>query len=98
MLCKKGVFGNFAKFIAKNLYQSLFFNKVAGTLLKKRLWHKCFPVNFVKFLRTPSFMKHLPWWLLLHVPIAIEIEVVEEAITRIKDSELKANINKKALI
>ena len=23
------------------------------TLLKKRLCHKCFPVNFVKFLRTP---------------------------------------------
>ena len=22
------------------------------TLLKKRLWHKCFPVNFAKFLRT----------------------------------------------
>ena len=34
-----------------------FFNKVAGlrpvTLLKKRLWQRCFPVNFVKFLRTP---------------------------------------------
>ena len=33
------------------------FLKVAGlrpaTLLKKRLWHKCFPVNFVKFLRIP---------------------------------------------
>ena len=32
------------------------FNKVAGlrpaTLLKKRLWHRCFPVNFAKFLRT----------------------------------------------
>ena len=32
------------------------FNKVAGlrpaTLLKKRLRHKCFPVNFTKFLRT----------------------------------------------
>ena len=32
-----------------------FFNKVAGlrpaTLLKKRLWHRCFPVNFAKFLR-----------------------------------------------
>ena len=30
-----------------------FLNKVAGltpaTLLKKRLWYKCFPVNFVKF-------------------------------------------------
>ena len=23
------------------------------TLLKKRLWHRCFPVIFVKFLRTP---------------------------------------------
>ena len=22
-----------------------------ATLLKKRLWHRCFPVNFVKFLR-----------------------------------------------
>ena len=34
-----------------------FFHKVAGlrpaTLFKKRLWHRCFPVNFVKFLRTP---------------------------------------------
>ena len=33
------------------------FNKVAGlwptTLLKKRLWHRCFPVNFAQFLRTP---------------------------------------------
>ena len=23
------------------------------TLLKKRLWHSCFPVNFAKFLRKP---------------------------------------------
>ena len=33
------------------------FNKVAGimpaTLLKKRLWHSCFLVHVVKFLRTP---------------------------------------------
>ena len=35
-----------------------------ATLLKKRLWHRCFPVNFVKFLRTPFFTEHL-WWLLL---------------------------------
>ena len=28
--------------------ESLFKN-----LLKKRLWHSCFPVNFAKFLRTP---------------------------------------------
>ena len=47
---------NFAKFTGKHLCQSPFFNKVAGlrlaTLLKKRLWHRYFPVNFVKFLRT----------------------------------------------
>ena len=28
-----------------------------ATLLKKRLWHRCFPVDFVKFLRTP-FLYH----------------------------------------
>ena len=40
-----------------------FFNKVAGwssTLLKKRLWHSCFPVNFAKFLRTP-FLQKMPF-------------------------------------
>ena len=51
---KKGVLINFAKFTGKHLCQSLFLNKVAGaTLLKKILWHRCFPVNFAKFIRTP---------------------------------------------
>ena len=27
--------------------------KKAATLLKKRLWHRCFPVNFGKFLKRP---------------------------------------------
>ena len=56
-VCKKGVLRNFAKFTGKHLCQRLFFNKVAGlrpaTLLKKSLWHRYFPVNFAKFLRTP---------------------------------------------
>ena len=34
-----------------------------ATLLKKRLRHRCFPVNFVKFL-TPFLTEHL-WWLRL---------------------------------
>ena len=72
VFCKKGVLRNFTKFTGKHLCQSLFFNKVAGlrpaTLLKKRLWHRCFPVNFVKFLRTPFFIEHL-WWLLFFIPI-----------------------------
>ena len=63
--CKRGVLRNFTKFTGKHLCQSLFFNKVADlrseTLLKKRLWHRCFPV---KFLRTLFFTEHFRWMLL----------------------------------
>ena len=31
----------------------------AATLLKKRLWHRCFPVNFVKFLGTTFFIEDM---------------------------------------
>ena len=59
---REGVLRNFATFAGKYLCQSLFSNEVAGlrsaTLLKKRLWHSCFPVNFTKFLKTP-FSEHL---------------------------------------
>ena len=65
---KKGVLGNFTKFTGKHLYQSHFFNKVASlrpaTLLKKRLWHRCFPMNFAKFLKTP-FLQNISRRLLL---------------------------------
>ena len=30
-----------------------------ATLLKKTLWHRCFSVNFEKFLRTPFLTEHL---------------------------------------
>ena len=59
VFCKKGVLKNFTKFTGNHLRQSLFLNKVVClrpvTLLKKRLWRRCFPVNFVNFLfyRTP---------------------------------------------
>ena len=36
-----------------------------ATLIKKRLWPRCFPVNFAKFLRTAFIVEHL-WWLLLY--------------------------------
>ena len=50
--------------------------------IKKRLWHKCFHVNFAKFLRTPFLTEHLRWLLLqvfiffsesLHPPIRSNI-------------------------
>ena len=64
----EGVLRNFAKFTGKHQCQSLFFSKVASlrpaTLLKKRLWHRSFTVNFAKFLRTPFFTEQLRWLLL----------------------------------
>ena len=56
---KRVVLRNFPKITGKHLFQSLFFNKVAGlkpaTLWKKRLWQRIFPVSFVKF-PGPSFL------------------------------------------
>ena len=74
ILCKKDVLKNFAKFTEKHLCQSHFFNNVVvlrpATLLKRRFWHRCFPVSFAKFLRTSFFIEH-PWWLLLELVIPI---------------------------
>ena len=41
---KKDALKKFAKLTEKHLSPT--------TLLKRRLWHGCFPVNFVKFLKT----------------------------------------------
>ena len=49
----KGVLKNFTKFTGKLPCQSLSFNKSAGL----RLWHNCFPVNFVKISRAPILKK-----------------------------------------
>ena len=57
---KKGVLRNFKKFTGKHLCHS------PTTLLKKRLWHWCFSVNFEKFLRTPFLEKTSGW---LHVRV-----------------------------
>ena len=35
-----------------------------ASLLKKRPWHRCFPVNFSKFVRTLFLTEHLQWLLL----------------------------------
>ena len=64
VFCKKCVLRNFTKFTGKHLCQSLFFNKETFSLLKKRLWHRCFPVDFAKFLKTPFLTEHLRWLLL----------------------------------
>ena len=45
VFCKKRCSWKFHKIHGKT--------SMPATLLKKRLWHRCFPVNFVKFLRAP---------------------------------------------
>ena len=57
---KKGILENFAKFTGKHLCQSPFFNQVEG-----QLWHRCFPVNFTKFPRTP-FLQNTSVWMVLN--------------------------------
>ena len=52
---KKGVLRNFTKFTGKHSCQSLSF-------LKKRLWHRIFPANFAKFVRTPLYRTLLDDW------------------------------------
>ena len=40
-----------------------FFNKVAGlkacNFIKKKLQHKCFPVNIAKYLRAPTIVEKI---------------------------------------
>ena len=43
-------------------------------LLKNRLWHRCFPVNFTKFLRTSFLTERLRWLLLVSSLDTILIE------------------------
>ena len=57
---RKGNLRNFTKFTGKRLCQR------PASLLKKRLWHKCFPVNFAKFLKT-RFLQNISGRLLLYI-------------------------------
>ena len=65
MFYKKGVLKNFAKFTGKHTWQSPFSNKLTdptpAPVSKKKLWHRCFPVDFAKFVRAPFFIEHLGW-------------------------------------
>ena len=36
-----------------NFAEGIFMCAETCNFIKKRFWHRCFPVNFAKFLRTP---------------------------------------------
>ena len=62
MYYKMVVLKNMLKFTRKHLWL-VFYNKVAvvwfANLLKKRVWHSCFPVNFEKNFKNTFFIRHL---------------------------------------
>ena len=69
-LYKKGFLKNFVKLTGKHLRQSRFFDKAAGfnpeNVLKGRLWHRCFPVTFVSFLKN-LLLKNIFDWMFLPI-------------------------------
>ena len=56
MLCKKAFLKTLPNSTRKHLRLSLF-NRVEGLTL----WHRCFPLNFTKFLRNLFFIEYLRW-------------------------------------
>ena len=71
MLCKKAVLKKISKFTKKHLYQKNTCLRPA-TLLEKRLWHRYFPVEFMKSLRAPIFIEYFRWLLLNLVQIGFQ--------------------------
>ena len=71
MCSVKKVFLTFLQNLQENTCARVYFlitlQAPPATLLKKRLWYRCFPVNFWKILRAPSFKEHFRWLLLLFV-------------------------------
>ena len=61
IIFKISVLKTFANFTLKHLWWSFFLIKLQfrrlAILFKKKLLHRCFPVNIAKFLRTPFFYR-----------------------------------------
>ena len=62
VFCQKGVLKNFAKFTGNSPFNNAGLSP--PTLLKKIPLHRCFPMKFAKFSRTPFLKEHLRWLLL----------------------------------
>ena len=74
VLCKKGIL-NFSKLTGKHLLQSIFFSKVEHPS-KKRVWHRCFTVNFCKVFKNNFFIEQLRWLDLNVFPIKRKIQKI----------------------
>ena len=62
-ICRKKLYIRW-KHVLCTLVLIYFDSSRLGLTKKKRLWHRCFPVNFAKFLKISFFTEHLCWLLL----------------------------------
>ena len=90
---------NFYKFVAPLAKMSLTPNHVLrwargslrpATLLKKRLWHRCFSVSLAKFLRTPFVTEHL--WATASEGKMVESKMVESTACTFTEKRLHRRI------
>ena len=69
VFCEKGILRNFAKNMKTPVFRDSFLIKLQSlpaTSLKRSFWHRCFPVNFAKFLRT-AYSQNTSGRLLLNI-------------------------------
>ena len=60
--------------ISQNLQNS---NCTRDSFLIKRLWHRCFPLNFAKFLKTPFYIRTLPVAASVYGAIDFKISILQ---------------------
>ena len=70
----------------------IFLKFQACSFIKKRLWHRCFPVNIVQAFRTHVSIEHL-WWQLLNINIFFSEVYVPNIYSPFND-EVQLNICK----
>ena len=68
-----------------------------GTLLKNKLWHRCFPVNFAKFLRA-AVLQNTYGRLLLNNLVSVEKVTVARGIKNTIRWSIKMQVTKIAAI
>ena len=84
----KQTFLKILKNLLENTCAGVIFNKFASlkvcNFIKKRLYHRCFPVNFAKFLTTPFFTEPLR--------TTASYQMVAKQLNRLRDSNKEGNM------
>ena len=80
-VCKIDVLKDFAKFTGKHLYQILYLMKL---VYLNRARRRCFPVNFVEFLRTPVL-----WNSSRRQFLTLQVHKIAKNVSRYRNKDIK---------